>query len=281
MDKLNYSLRLFRCFAFIFLALVFSPVMADKVYTIGIVPQFDSRTIDKIWSPILEQLEKQTGLKFKLLASPSIPVFEQKFLQGEFDFAYMNPYHMLMASRAQGYIPLVRDTSRSLRGVLVVRKDSGIKDLSALQGKVIAFPSPNALGASLLMRAELKRLHSLDIIPRYVKSHDSVYLNVALGQASAGGGVGKTLQKQSSDLKNKLRVIYRTGKTAPHPLAVHPRIEKKTIQKIKDAMLSIGSTDSGRKLLSRIPMKQVGSASLADYEPLNAIGLDKFYQKSP
>ena len=30
-----------------------------------------------------------------------------------------------------------------------------------LNGKTVAFPSPNALGASLLMRADLERLHKI------------------------------------------------------------------------------------------------------------------------
>jgi len=281
MGRLTLISRFLQCLIFIMLVFQLKSAMADKVYTVGVVPQFDSRTIDKIWRPVLDRLQKHTGFKFVLHASPSIPDFEQKFINGDFDFAYLNPYHMLIASRKQGYIPLVRDTGRSLRGVLVVRKDSGIKDLSVLQGKVIAFPSPNALGASLLMRAELKRLHNLDIKPRYVKSHDSVYLNVVLGQAAAGGGVGKTLQRQSDELKNNLRVLYRTSKTAPHPFATHPRVQQKVWQQVRSALLLMGSTDSGRKLLARIPMKQAGTASLADYEPLKAMGLDSFYQENP
>jgi len=120
-----------------------------KTYTIGIVPQFEIRHIRKIWNPILNEIEKKTGYKLKLVGSPTIPDFEREVTAGRFDFAYMNPYHMLVAEKKQGYIPLVRDNGRKLQGILVVRNDDEIKSVQDLEDKKIAFPAPNALGASL------------------------------------------------------------------------------------------------------------------------------------
>ena len=78
---------------------------ADKVYSFGVVPQFDSRHIHSIWQPILEEIQQLTGLKFYLSGSSSIPEFEKEFAKGTFDFVYMNPYHILMANKKQGYLP--------------------------------------------------------------------------------------------------------------------------------------------------------------------------------
>ena len=54
-------------------------------------------------------------------------------------------------------------------------------------GKTLAFPSPRAFGATLLTRADLKRLD----IPHdvsYLGTHESVYQDVAQGRHVAGGG---------------------------------------------------------------------------------------------
>lgn len=64
-------------------------------YTFGVVPQFQHRRILKIWRPILNEIEKQTGIKLNLTGTPTIPAFEKKIMKGDLDFAYMNPYHML------------------------------------------------------------------------------------------------------------------------------------------------------------------------------------------
>ena len=58
-----------------------------------------------------------------------------------------------------------------------------------LDGADIAFPAPNAFGASLYMRALLAEQEKININPIYVETHANVYRNVIFGRASAGGGV--------------------------------------------------------------------------------------------
>lgn len=270
----GYGLAILLCFSLCFSTAARSET--DRVYSVGIVPQFEISRLHSIWRPVLNHLEEQTGFKFKIQGSPSIPDFEKALLAGEFDFAYMNPYHMVLANQAADYHPIIRDHGRKLQGVLVVRKDSPITDIKQLDGKSAAFPSPNALGASLLMRAELSNRHGVTIKPRYVKTHDSVYMNVVLGQTDAGGGVQKTLGKQKASVKDRLRVLYRTEKVEPHPLAAHPRINKNTVSQIQKALVDLGQTSSGQKLLSNIPVKKIGLASMDDYLALKQMELDKF-----
>jgi phosphonate transport system substrate-binding protein len=249
----------------------------EKVYTVGVVPQFEARRLHQIWRPILNELESRTGLKFQIVGSPTIPDFEKEFMAGNFDFAYMNPYHVVLASQLEGYVPLVRDVARTLFGVLVVRTDSGITDVKQLDGAEIAFPSPNALGASLQMRQELVDKFNIQVKPKYVKTHDSVYLNVALRQTAAGGGVQKTLNRQKADIKDSLKVIHETTPVSPHPLAAHPRVPEEVQEKVLAALLGMGETEMGRELLSKIPIKTIGRTSMDDYVPLKEMGLERFY----
>ena len=246
-------------------------------YTFGVVPQFEQRKLFRIWQPILLELEKHTNLKFHLKGSAKIPDFEKEFLAGSYDFAYMNPYHILAANNKQGYIPLVRDDGKPLYGVLVVKKDSSIKKLQDLDGKTIAFPAPNALGASLLIRSDLKKRHHIDINPKYVKTHSSVYLNVALGLTDAGGGVASTLAEQKDEIKDQLKVLYETRHMAPHPLSVHPRVAKDVQFKVKQAILKMAETEHGRALLEKIPMRKAIPADISHYQELNNWELKEFW----
>ena len=75
---------------YIFISLLLSTsffstqLLADKerVYTIGVVPQFEIRHIRKIWNPILREIEKKTGYKIKLVGSPTIPDFSKEIKEG-------------------------------------------------------------------------------------------------------------------------------------------------------------------------------------------------------
>jgi len=215
-----------------------------------------------------------------MVGSPKIQDFEASFMAGDFDFAYMNPYHAMLAAEKHSYIPLVRDGARELFGILVVRKDSPIQSVSELAGKKIAFPSPNALGASLLMRMELATSYALEIKPVYVQTHSSVYLNVVLNKAEAGGGVLSTLNRQKPSVQDKLRILYQSRGMAPHPLMAHPRVPEMHRDKVRQAMLDMAATEKGVALLNKIPIKQAVPAQLADYLILKEWGLERFYVKN-
>jgi phosphonate transport system substrate-binding protein len=249
----------------------------DVLYQFGVVPQFEQRKLFKIWRPILDELEQRTQLGFNFIGSAKVPIFEQMYIEGIFDFAYMNPYHILKANDTQGYLPLVRDGSRKLKGILVVLKDSPLQTVQGIAGKRVAFPAPNALGASLLMRAELAELHGVSVIPHYVQTHSSVYLHVALGLTSAGGGLPATLNIQKPEIREKLRVMYKTRSVNPHPISVHPRVPKAHRKRVQQALLEIAGTKKGAALLAKIPIRKMVTANMEDYSPMNRWGLEAFY----
>ena len=261
--------------SFIFLAGHAPSAYPAGSYTFGAVPQYEQRQMFAIWKPLLVELERRTGLSFRLIGVPAIPAFEKEILKGSYDFAYMNPYHLLRAHNSQGYAPLVRDRAK-LQGILVVRRESAIKSPSDLNGKVVAFPSPNAIGASLLMRADLSRLFHVEMSPLYVKTHSSVYLHVVKGLADAGGGVEKTLAEQEGPIRDALRVLYTSRDIPSHPIAVHKRVPKGDAEKVRRALLELAATGEGRELLAKIPMKQPVSTSLDDYRAMMNWGLDSF-----
>jgi len=249
----------------------------QKFYNFGVIPQFEQRKIFRIWRPILNQLEARTGYFFRLAGSQKIPVFENKLMSGQFDFAYTNPYQILAANQKLGVTPLVRDGGRELQGVLLVRKDSPIQALTELNHKEIAFPAPNALAASVLIRADLKRLFGLDISPRYVQTHTSGYLHVVLGQTLAAGGILATLGSQKKEIYDNLKILYKTRKIKPHPVSAHSRIPKDVQKKVQQAFLDMGSDEDARTLLANIPMKKVIAADMNDYTELRKWKLEEFY----
>jgi len=245
-------------------------------YTFGVVPQYDQRQLYAIWQPILGELQRRTGISFKLAGMPTIPAFEKELLKGGYDFAYMNPYHLLKPVKSGSYIPLVRD-GVNLRGILVVRKESAIKSPSELDGKTVAFPSPNALGASMMMRADFAREFKVTVTPLYVKTHDSVYLHVVKGLADAGGGVEKTLEEQEKPIRDALRVLYVSRDLPPHPVAVHPKVSRSDAEKVRRAFLEMADDKAGQGLLARIPMKKPVSTSMNDYLRIKKFDLEAFW----
>ncbi|MGR3369924.1 MAG: phosphate/phosphite/phosphonate ABC transporter substrate-binding protein [Sagittula sp.] len=253
------------------------PVVAEE-YSFGVVPQFEPLRLASTWIPILEELERRTGHRFVMSGTPDIPAFEDAFRRGAFDFAYMNPYHAVMAHDHQGYLPLLRDGGRQLFGILVVARDGGIDDPAQLAGKQVAFPAPNALGASLMIRSDLAQRFGIDCVPVYAATHSSAYLNVLLGRSAAAGGVMATFTAQPETVRNGLRIIHETQRVPPHPVVAHPRVSEEVREEVRRAFLDMAHDAGGQAALDRVPFREIVTATMEDYQPLRDMNLERFVE---
>lgn len=251
---------------------------ARPVYSVAVVPQFQAVELSRVWAPILERVGQEAGVALVLKVAKDIPAFEEEVLAGKPDFAYLNPYHQLMAFKAQGYVPLVRD-SKLLTGLLVVRQDDPIKSVKELDGKTLAFPAPNAFGASLMIRAHLAEVDKVNITPVYAKTHSNTYRQTLVGKAAASGGLRATLDKEPPEVRSALRVLIETPGAAPHPVSAHPRVPVKVQQAVKAALMKLARDPGLAEFFKDVPMANPVDADQArDYQVLESYHLERYLQ---
>ena len=255
------------------LLLLSSTIVHAETYTIGIVPQQSAVILARNWAPLLQYLEKNTGLSLRFKTAPTIPEFEQHLARGEYDFAYMNPYHYVVFSQAPGYQALVREKDTRLQGVLVVRKDSKIENISQLAGKGVAFPAPASFAASVLPRIQLKK-EGITFTPHFVNSHDSVYYTVARGIYPAGGGVVRTLNSAPPEIREQLRVLWTTDSFTPHAFAVHPKVTEKVRQAFILAMTKMATDPAATEILHNLSLHGWDAANDRDWDDLRKLHVD-------
>jgi phosphonate transport system substrate-binding protein len=220
-------------------------------WRVGIVPQLPPKEIVSTWTPVLKEVGYRSGQCLVLVVAPSIPAFEQQLRSGKLDFAFMNPYH-------------------------VVRKNSPVRRLADLNGATVAFPAPNAFAASLLLRALLAR-DGIRITPIYVRTHSNVYRSVILGSSGAGGGVNNTLQRERPEVREQLRVLWRTPAFPAHPFSAAANVPASVRLRMLHSFLELGRTPQGRQLLAKAQLPNVVKADHdRDYAPLTALGLERF-----
>lgn len=245
-----------------------------------VVPQFPATEIHATWSKLLDGIQGQGLPKIELIFAKDITEFESEFLAGNADLIYCNPYHMVMAKKAQGYVPLVRD-SEPLTGILIAPKNSelaSIQKLEDLNGKTLLFPSPNAFGASLFMRALLTREKGIKFVTKYVKTHPNVIRGVVRGEGQAGGMVSSTLLAESQELQDKVTIVYETPPVPPHPIAAHPRVDTATQEALSKAILN--HIQRNKSVGAAIQMSNPIRASYKkDYQSLEKLGLEAFVSK--
>lgn len=244
---------------------------------LAVIPQYVPEVAHRNWAPFAKRLGQETGHAIQLRVYRTFDEFETDFLNGVPDLVYLNPYHQLVAHRVQKYLPLVRDNSTLLAGVLVVARDSPIKSVRDLNGRSIGFPDPNAFAASLYIRALLAEKEKIRFTSRFYTTHANVYRHVIVGDVAAGGGVNYTLMRERPETRDALRVIYQAPGTPPHPLSAHPRIPLNQREALAQAILRIGQSADGQALLKNIQIpKPVRADHARDYLPLEKLRLQRY-----
>ncbi len=247
-----------------------SSASAQQPLTFAVVPQQSATQLAEAWTPVLAWLSQSSGLQLQFVTSPDVPSFEQRLAGGGYDFAYMNPYHYTIFSANPGYRALSRAKGDRIKGIVVVQKDSEIKTLTDLEGKTLAFPTPAAFAASLLVQAEL-RGRGITFTPKIVNSHNSVYRSVAKGIFPAGGGIPRTLELLDESVRNDLRVLWETREFTPHAIASRPGVDAAVRAKLLKAMRDMGADPRGQELLKVIGFSGFDPAKDEDWNDVRSL----------
>lgn len=275
-NERRHSMKyLIRAVAALFILSTIQPAVAQEppTFTFGLVPQQSATKLARLWGPIMQYIGKKSGTRLLFKTAPNIPEFERRCAKGEYDIAYMNPYHYTVFHRSPGYEVFARQKNKRIRGIMVVRKESTIHPLHDLSGKTLAFPAPAAFAASVLPRANLAN-NDIPFSAKYVSSHDSVYRTVAKGLYVAGGGIQRTFNNVNPAVREQLRVLWTSEPFTPHAFAAHPRVDPAVITRIREVMINMENNPEGKELLTNINFKGIEAGEDKDWDDVRALGID-------
>jgi phosphonate transport system substrate-binding protein len=241
----------------------------------GIVPQQATIELVQRWHPLLTYLSARTGYTILFKTAKDIPTFEQRLAAGEYDLAYMNPYHYVTFHQQPGYMAFAKEKDTQLQGLLVVRADSPYATLAELAGQTMAFPAPAAFAASVLPQAHLAQA-GIPFSLAYVASHDSVYRGVAQGLFAAGGGITRTFVNLPPDIRGHLRLLWSTPPYTPHAFAAHPRLPALVVERVQQVMAQMHQDPDGLQLLQALHFKGIEPAQDQQWNDVRALELHLF-----
>ena len=115
--------------------------VCDKPLTFGVVPQQSATKLAGLWGPLLREVSERSGCTLSFRTAPNIPEFEKRLANGEYDFAYMNPYHYTVFGEVPGYVAFGRARDRQIKGIMVVRRDSPIQSMEAVSYTHLTLPT--------------------------------------------------------------------------------------------------------------------------------------------
>lgn len=244
-------------------------------YVVGVHPLHNPQKLFEVYGPIVDHLNaKIPNAHFHLEASRNYEEFDKKLYSGYYDFAMPNPYQTLRSIKA-GYTVFGKmGDDDEFRGIILVRKDSGVRSVLDLKGKKVSYPAITALAATMMPQYYL-HTHGLDVNRDienvYVGSQESSIMNVYLGQVSAGATWSvpwKAFIKEHPDKASQLEVKWQTESLPNNGWVVRKDVPPEMSQKVASALFELNASEEGRKMLERLPISRFEIANNATYKPV-------------
>jgi len=248
---------------------------APEEYIVGIYPLHNPKRLIELYGPIVDSLNAGIPkVHFRLEASRSYEDFEKKLFSGHFDFAMSNPYQAVRSIKHGYHVFAKMGNDELYRGILLVRKDSGIRKVADVKGKKISYSAPTALAGTMMPQRYLQT-HGIDVKRDvdnvYVGSPESSIMNVLLGHVSVGATwivPWKLFVRENPEMAGQLEVRWQTKPLPNNAWVVRDDIPAMRVQEVAKVLVGLGKTAGGRGMVENLGIFRFEFASNETYGPV-------------
>ncbi|MCQ8104423.1 phosphate/phosphite/phosphonate ABC transporter substrate-binding protein [Methylomonas sp. SURF-2] len=260
------------------------PLKQVTEYIVGVHPLHNPKRLFEVYGPIVEYInQRMPEVELKLEASRNYEEFDKKLYGRHFAIAMPNPYQTIGALK-HGYRVFGKMADdEDFRGIILVRKDSGIDSVADLKGKAVAYPAKTALAATMMPQYFL-HTHGLDvnrdIENRYVGSQESSIMNVLMGEVAAAATwpvPWKLFMAEHPQQAGELVVKWQTEPLLNNAWVVRDDVPAEVVDKFSGFLFSLRDSESGRAMLAAVPVSRFEAADNRTYAPVQAF-LERFSQ---
>jgi phosphonate transport system substrate-binding protein len=248
----------------------------DTDFVLGIFPRKGFTQALQNFTPLAEYLGRQLKRKVVLKSGRNFSEFWQGVVQRDYDLVHYNQYHYVRSHKEFAYDVIARNEENhesTISGALIVRKDSGIKQLTDLRGKRIIFGGgPRAMQSYIIATYLLQQAGLPDSAyeTAFAESPTNAIYATYLQQAAAAGSADSNLHlpmvKNRIDT-SQLKVLARGEKLAHLPWAVKRELPEALKQRITQLLISLNTTPEGREILHSADLTAIRETSDEDYDP--------------
>ncbi len=253
---------------------VIGPQRAAAEIRLGTVPRLSAPELQAMFAPLAAYLSSEIGEKVTIVIPKNFDGVGEMVKAGHMDIAFVNPLIYIQIKEKINIEPLalsseVKSGTR-LRGIIVVRKDSGINSLRELKGKKFSFvdedsPAGHIFQKLLLSKAGFDLNKDIVMLP-YAKTHENAVTAVFNRTADAAGVREEQLDKMKGSLDvSQLKIIGYTDYFPNWPFFASPKLKQETSAKVRAALLKLKPNDpQNEKILG--PARLTGFIPVADKE---------------
>lgn len=275
--KMRIMFSSFYLMVILFCLAMVSSSVSQTTLTLAVHPYLSYQQIEERFTPLAEYLESKTGYKIELRIGTEYLEHINEIGNDKVDLAFLGPVGYVTTVEHYGQKPLLATLcigSTLFTGKIIIREDNNrIKTLSDLGDNHFAFVDPNStMGYIIPLYMLLKQANVSKVLKHYkfLGSHENVALGVLSGDFEAGA-VKDEIYLEYKDFG--LKVLASTPAIPEHIFITRRNLPPKIIQKIKNALLELSGTETGRSILKNIKQSCIGLTEVkdSDYDGLKSI----------
>jgi phosphate/phosphite/phosphonate ABC transporter binding protein len=238
----------------------------------GFTPFLSEADMRVEFEPLMAYISDRIGRKVVLYVAKDYGDLRTQMEAGTVDIGSFSPFAYVDAARG-GKVRIIAqsiiDGAATYRGVIVSRKDSGLKTVADLRGKRFAFVDPKSASGYLYPRAMFVEK---GITPEsyfqqtfFAGGHDKVIAAVLEGRADAGAIYeGALAVAKSEGVATENLVILATTDPIPHDaIAVRSGLDEALAKKVQAALVDLDKSEAGRRVIANSKPKKLTSYVIA------------------
>src|SRR6266478_7068873 len=266
-----------RHFIFFLLAVLFSGLFANSApaqeLKFGFTPVLSEPEMRTEFEPLMNYLSEAIGQKVTLYIAKDYGDLRTQMENRSVDIGSFSPFAYVDAARG-GKISIIAQSiiegSATYRGLIVTRKDSGLKTIADLKGKRFAFVDPKSASGYVYPRAMLieKGINPETFFKEtvFAGSHDKVIAAVLEGRADAGaiydGALG-VAKRSGASTENLITLV--SSDPIPHDaIAVRIGLDEALAKRIQLALINLDKSEGGRRVITNSKKKLTGHVIAED-----------------
>ncbi|WP_290919727.1 phosphonate ABC transporter substrate-binding protein [Halodesulfovibrio sp.] len=233
-----------------------SEVWPTKI-RVGFIPTEGNADIKKRFAPLTEHLHEVLGIEVEAFSASDYAGIITAMTHKHIDFAYFGPKSYTEATEKAGAQALVMELNKQgqpgYTGIIIVRKDSDMKKLSDIQGKVFAFTDPNSTSGYLVPNVLFAR--DLNVKPedyfkqvKFSGSHGASILavkNKGVEVAATNNiDLDRMIEKGQVSM-NDFRILWRSELIPGAPMAARRDLPESLKAAFAGAMLMFNANKAG------------------------------------
>jgi len=258
------------------IAMTAAPVAhaAESPLIMGVFPRLNASDTTKRYAPLANHLGERLGRKVTLVTSKDFQSFWRGIDDQDYDIVLYNQYHYIRSAKSYQVVGHNKEFGKStIAGVLYVRKDSGITELTQLRGRTVLFGGGE--DAMIGYIAPVYMMLQAGLKKDEFKSQFAVNpLNSVIGvyrkQADAAGS-GDMVKGQPAVANainfDELTALAVSEQLLHLPWAVKRKMPAPLRESIRSILTDLENSAAGKEVLKAAVLTGIGRAEDKDYEP--------------